>query len=220
MKNLQIALALKQLYQMRANGYKYTNIKMPDGNKSLLNLAGSLESLCEQAKQCHLCELSKSRSKVLFGEGDSNADILFVRNAPNASDDATGKIFSGRAGEMLENMITKVLGISKNSVYYTNIVKCYPSQNRAILPIEADTCISYLHKQIENIKPKIVVTLGDEAYKYLTNSDIEISKIHGTPLKHNGYIIVPTFDLSFLLKNPSYKKDAFEDLIKIKSLLK
>jgi DNA polymerase len=77
-----------------------------------------------------------------------------------------------------------------------------------------------LHKQIENIKPKIVVTLGDEAYKYLTNSDIEISKIHGTPLKHNGYIIVPTFDLSFLLKNPSYKKDAFEDLIKIKSLLK
>jgi DNA polymerase len=219
MKNLQLALTLKQLYKMKANGYKYTNVKLPDSNKSLLSLAGSLESLCEQAKNCHLCELSKSRSKVLFGEGNSKADIVFVGNAPNASDDATGKLFSGRVGEMLDNMITKVLDISRDDVYVTNIVKCYPAQNRAIFTTEADTCISYLHMQIENIKPKIVVTLGDEAYRYLTNSDIEIMKIHGTIINHGGYIIVPTFDISFLLKNPSYKKDAFDDLIKIKSLL-
>jgi DNA polymerase len=220
MKNLQIALTLKQLYKMKANGYKYTNIKLPDSNKSLLNLAGSLESLFAQAQDCHLCELSKSRTKVLFGDGNSSADIIFVGNAPNASDDATGKLFSGRVGEMLDNMITKVLNIPRNSVYLTNIVKCYPAQNRAILPIEADTCISYLHMQIENIKPKIVVALGEEAYKYLTNNDIEIMKIHGTVINHGGYIVVPTFDISFLLKNPSYKKYVLEDLMKIKSLLK
>lgn len=219
MKNLQIALTLKKLYTMKANGYKYTNIKLPDSNKSLLNLTGSLESLHKQANNCHLCELSKSRTRVLFGQGNSNTDIIFVKNAPNGSEDATGNFFAGRAGEMLENMITKVLNMPIESIYVTSIVKCYPPQNRAPATNESDTCISYLHMQIENIKPKVVVVFGDEAYNYLMNHDEKIEKIHGTAIKHNGYMVVPTFDTAFLLKNPSYRKYAMEDLMNIKLLL-
>jgi len=219
MKNLKNALLLKQLYQLKQLGYKYTSVTPYREETQSFALPNTLESLKKQAMECHLCELSKSRHKVVFGEGNPNADVLFVGESPGAMEDASGKPFVGRSGELLTKMIENVLLISRNDVYITNIVKCRPSNNDIPTPSQAHTCQPYLMKQIELIRPKLIVTLGATAYHYLTGDDTDISKIRGTIQKQNGYIIIPTYHPSYLLRNPSAKKDVFDDLLKVKNLL-
>jgi len=219
MKNLKNALLLKQLYQLKQLGYKYTSVTPYREETQSFALPNTLESLKKQAMECHLCELSKSRHKVVFGEGNPNADVLFVGESPGAMEDASGKPFVGRSGELLTKMIENVLLISRNDVYITNIVKCRPSNNDIPTPSQAHTCQPYLMKQIELIRPKLIVTLGATAYHYLTGDDTDISKIRGTIHKQNGYIIIPTYHPSYLLRNPSAKKDVFDDLLKVKKLL-
>jgi len=219
MKNLKNALLLKQLYQLKQLGYKYTSVTPYREETQSFALPNTLESLKKQAMECHLCELSKSRHKVVFGEGNPNADVLFVGESPGAMEDASGKPFVGRSGELLTKMIENVLLISRNDVYITNIVKCRPSNNDIPTPSQAHTCQPYLMKQIELIRPKLIVTLGATAYHYLTGDDTDISKIRGTIHKQNGYIIIPTYHPSYLLRNPSAKKDVFDDLLKVKNLL-
>jgi DNA polymerase len=142
-----------------------------------------------------------------------------VGESPGAMEDASGKPFVGRSGELLTKMIENVLLISRNDVYITNIVKCRPSNNDIPTPSQAHTCQPYLMKQIELIRPKLIVTLGATAYHYLTGDDTDISKIRGTIHKQNGYTIIPTYHPSYLLRNPSAKKDVFDDLLKVKNLL-
>ncbi|MCW8820877.1 MAG: uracil-DNA glycosylase [Sulfurovum sp.] len=219
MKNLRNALLLKQLYQLKQLGYKYTSVTPYKEEKQNFTLPNTLESLKKQAIECHLCELSKSRHKVVFGEGDPHADILFIGEAPGTMEDSSGKPFVGRSGELLTKMIENVLHISRNDVYITNIVKCRPPNNDIPTPIQAHTCQPYLMKQIELILPKLVVTLGATAYHYLTGDDTDISKIRGTVHKQNGYTIIPTYHPSYLLRNPSAKKDVFADLLKVKELM-
>lgn len=219
MKNLRNALLLKQLYQLKQLGYKYTSVTPYKEEEQNFTLPNTLESLKKQAMDCHLCDLSKSRHKVVFGEGDPHADILFIGEGPGAMEDSSGKPFVGRSGELLTKMIENVLHISRNDVYITNIVKCRPSNNDTPTPIQAHTCQPYLMKQIELIRPKLIVTLGATAYHYLTGDDTDISKIRGTMHKQNSYTIIPTYHPSYLLRNPSAKKDVFSDLLKVKELM-
>ena len=219
MKNLHNALLLKQLYRLKQLGYRYTDISPSQYKRSDVELPSSLDALRKQAEQCHLCELSKSRTHVVFGEGNENAEILFVGEGPGATEDSTGHPFVGRAGEVLTNMIEKVLLIRRSEVYIANIVKCRPPNNRVPTPTEAHTCLPYLLKQIEYIKPKLVVTLGATAYHYLTGDESKITHIRGTVQKRDGYTIVPTYHPSYLLRNPSAKKEAFIDMKLIKSLM-
>lgn len=219
MKNLYNALLLKQLYQLKQLGYRYTDISPLKQKESDLQLPSSMDALKKQALACHLCELGKSRTHVVFGEGSESADILFVGEGPGATEDSTGHPFVGRAGEVLTNMIEKVLLIPRSEVYITNIVKCRPPNNRVPTATEAHTCISYLHKQIEHIKPKLIVTLGSTAYHYLTGDESKISDIRGTVQKRETYTIIPTYHPSYLLRNPSAKKEAFVDMKLIKSLM-
>ncbi len=219
MKNLHNALLLKQLYQLRQLGYRYTDLSLPQHKESDLQLPSSMDALKKQALNCHLCELSKSRNHVVFGEGDENAEILFVGEGPGAAEDDTGHPFVGRAGEVLTNMIEKVLLIPRSEVYIANIVKCRPPNNRVPTATEAHTCLPYLHKQIESIKPKLIVTLGATAYHYLTGDESKITQIRGTIQKRDSYTIIPTFHPSYLLRNPSAKKEAFIDMKLIKSLM-
>ncbi len=219
MKNLKNALLLKQLYQLKQLGYQYTDITPFKEDDLDLSLPGTLVSLQKQANQCHLCELSKTRQKVVFGEGNPHADIMFVGEAPGAAEDSTGKPFVGRSGELLTKMIENVLYLSRNDVYIANIVKCRPPGNREPTPSEAYTCKPYLLKQIELIKPKIIVTLGSTAYFYLTGDETPIGKARGSVFNKEHYIVVPTYHPSYLLRNPSAKKEAFQDLLKIKSLM-
>jgi DNA polymerase len=219
MKNLRNALLLKQLYQLKQLGYSYTNITAYKEDELNLSLPNTLESLQKQAQNCHLCELSKSRQKVVFGEGNSSADLLFIGEAPGATEDGSGKPFTGRSGELLTKMIENVLQLTRSDVYITNIVKCRPPNNQVPTPTQAHTCQPYLLKQIELIKPKLIVTLGATAYHFLTGDETEISKVRGTIHKQNGYTLIPTYHPSYLLRNPSAKKEVFEDLKKVKELM-
>ncbi len=220
MKNLHNALLLKQLYQLKQLGYRYTDTAPSQYKVSELQLPSSIEALEKQASDCHLCELSKSRHHVVFGAGNEEAEILFVGEGPGVIEDDTGHPFVGRAGEVLTNMIEKVLLIPRSEVYISNIVKCHPPNNRAPTATEAHTCLPYLLKQIDYIKPKIVVTLGNTAYHYLTGDESKITQIRGTLQKRGDYTIIPTFHPSYLLRNPSAKQEAFIDMKLIKSLMK
>jgi len=219
MKNLRNALLLKQLYQLKQLGYNYTNITAYKEDELNLSLPNTLETLQKQAQNCHLCKLSKSRQKVVFGEGNPHADLLFIGEAPGATEDSSGKPFVGRSGELLTKMIENVLNISRSDVYITNIVKCRPPNNQIPTPTQAHTCQPYLLKQIELVKPKLIVTLGATAYHYLTSDETEISKIRGTLHTQDGYSIIPTYHPSYLLRNPSAKKEVFEDLLKVKNFI-
>jgi len=219
MKNLKNALLLKQLYLLKQLGYNYTSVTAFKEEEPDLTLPNTLEKLKKQALECHLCELSKSRSHVVFGEGNAQADILFVGEAPGASEDSSGKPFVGRSGELLTKMIENVLNIPRSDVYISNIVKCRPRDNAEPSPTEAHTCQPYLLKQIELIQPKIIVTLGATAYHYLSGDDTAIAKIRGSIHKQHGYTLIPTYHPSYLLRNPSAKKDVFEDLKRVKELM-
>ena len=219
MKNLKNALLLKQLYQLKQLGYKYTSVTPYKEEEQDFTLPNTLESLEKQAMECHLCELSKTRNKVVFGEGNSNAEILFIGEAPGAMEDSAGKPFVGRSGELLTKMIENVLHVPRSDVYITNIVKCRPPNNETPTPTQAHTCQPYLMKQIELIKPKLIVTLGATAYHYLTGDDTEISKVRGTIHTQNDYTVIPTYHPSYLLRNPSAKKEVFNDLLKVKELM-
>jgi len=219
MKNLKNALLLKQLYRLKQLGYSYTSVVPFKKDELDLTLPNTLEKLEKQALECHLCLLSKSRTNVVFGEGDLNADLMFIGEAPGATEDRLGKPFVGRSGELLTKMIENVLHIKREEVYITNIVKCRPNDNREPSPTEAHTCQPFLLKQIELIKPKIIVALGATAYHYLTGDETNISKVRGTVHKQDAYTLIPTYHPSYLLRNPSAKKDVFEDLKMIKELM-
>ncbi len=219
MKNLKNALLLKQLYQLRELGYRYTSLTPFKDIEPDLTLPNTLDKLEKQAMECHLCELSKSRTHVVFGEGNPHATIMFVGEGPGATEDSTGKPFVGRSGALLTKMIENVLLIPRSETYIANIVKCRPPNNRAPTPTEAHTCHPFLKKQIALIQPKIIVTLGATAYHYLTGDETGITKVRGTIHQHPNYTLIPTYHPSYLLRNPSAKKEVYEDLKKVKALM-
>ena len=219
MKNLHNALQLKQLYQLKQMGYAYTDITPSELEVDTTDLPDTLEALHQTVSGCHLCELSKHRHKSVFGEGNPHAEILFVGEGPGATEDSTGRPFVGRAGDVLTKMIENVLLIPRRDVYIANIVKCRPPGNRVPTESEAFTCRPYLLKQIEMIRPRIIVTLGATAYRYLTNDTSPISRVRGNAIETKDYTLIPTFHPSYLLRNPSAKKEAFADLKKVKGLM-
>ncbi|BCD62495.1 uracil-DNA glycosylase [Nitratiruptor sp. YY08-26] len=209
---------LYNLYQQLWLGETYMNpitLKQPSHDK----LPDDLEELRKIVLSCHLCDLSKTRKNVVFGEGNPHAKLMFVGEGPGATEDETGRPFVGRAGQLLTKMIENVLEISRSDVFIANIVKCRPPNNRVPTPEEVSKCIPYLFKQIEIINPKIIVALGSTSYKHLTGDNTPISKIRGEIIQFRNRILIPTFHPSFLLRNPSKKKEAYQDLLKIKELL-
>ena len=219
MKNLKNALLLKQLYQLKQLGYNYTSVNIFKEEEPDLTLPNTLDSLEKQAKECHLCELSKSRNKVVFGEGSLSANVMIVGDAPSNSDDSAGKVFTGRSGDLLTKMLENVLGLSRKEVYITNVLKCRALDTQSPSPTFAHTCHPYLLKQIELIQPKIIIAFGELAYQYLTGDDSGLSEARGSVHEKEGYKVIPTYHPNYLLRNPSAKKEVFEDLKKVKDLM-
>jgi len=220
MKNLKNALLLKHLYQLREFGYRYTSLTPFKEDEPDLSLPNTLEKLEKQSLECHLCDLSKSRTHVVFGEGNPQAELMFVGEAPGATEDSMGRPFVGRSGELLTKMIEGVFHLKREEVYIANIVKCRPPNNRVPTPTEAHTCQAYILKQIELIKPKLIITLGTTAYHYLSGDDTPISKARGVMLKEKGAMLMPTYHPSYLLRNPSAKKEVYLDLLKAEKYLR
>jgi len=220
MKNLKNALLLKQLYQLKQLGYKYTSVTPYKDEETPLGLPNTFESLKKQALECHLCDLSKTRQKVVFGEGNIDAKLMIVGDIPSSSDDSEGSIFTGRSGELLTKMIENVLDLKREDIYITNILKCRAHNTQSPSPAHTHTCHPYLLKEIELVNPAVILAFGDLAYSYLSNDDSKIEAVRGTVHTLESYTLIATYHPNYLLRNPSIKKDVFEDLLKVKGLLK
>ena len=175
-------------------------------------LVWTLESIREDIGDCSRCKLATlGRKQVVFGAGNPRADLMFVGEAPGADEDDQGVPFVGRAGQLLTKMI-EAMGFSRNDVYIANVVKCRPPENRNPDPDEIDSCEPFLFRQIETIKPKVIVALGAFAAKTLLRSPEPISRLRGQVYEYHGAQLIPTFHPSFLLRSPGQKKYAWEDL--------
>jgi uracil-DNA glycosylase len=172
----------------------------------------ALKLIREEIGDCTRCQLSQGRNKIVFGDGDPNAKLFFVGEGPGADEDAQGLPFVGRGGQLLNNMIA-AMGLKREQVYIANIVKCRPPQNRTPEPDEAHTCSPFLFKQIDVIRPRIIVALGQTAVTYLTGEKRPLSAWRGVthPFRGGAKLIV-TYHPAFLLRDPNQKRHAWSDL--------
>ncbi len=221
MKSYQNLVLLKSLYRYKSLGFSYIDPISVNSDEEPFSmvLPSDLNSLHKQMAQCHLCDLSKSRQRVMTGFGNPNADIMFIDGSPSMVEDESGDSFSGRSGASLKKMIENVLNLSINDVYLTHVLKCRPSHQHNILESELSSCKPYLFKQIELINPKIIVTLGELAYKSLIKDETAFETVRGQKIPYEQKTLVPIYHPSHLLRNPSLKKCTMTDLINIKGLL-
>jgi uracil-DNA glycosylase len=172
----------------------------------------TINSLETEAKVCVKCvELARCRSNVVFGVGDNHAELMFIGEAPGADEDEQGKPFVGRAGQLLTKII-QAMGYRREEVYICNVLKCRPPQNRTPLPDEVTNCLPFLLKQIEFIKPKVIVALGATAVRSLIDLQLGITKMRGTWYSFRDIPIMPTFHPAYLLRNPPAKREVWQDM--------
>ena len=174
-----------------------------------------LKTLCES---CQKCPLGATRTKLVFGTGNAQADLLFVGEAPGEQEDLSGIPFVGRAGQLLNKFLFAV-DIPRSQVYIANILKCRPPKNRDPLPEEEDACIGYLDEQIRLIRPKMIVCLGRISAMRLIKLDFKITQEHGKWFTRNGLAITAVFHPAALLRDPRKKEDMLEDMKAIKKEL-
>jgi len=162
---------------------------------------------------CTACGLCRTRNKSVPGVGDTNAEWLFVGEAPGAEEDARGEPFVGQAGRLLDNMLA-ALGIARGrNVYIANVLKCRPPNNRAPEPSESDACRPYLERQVELIRPKLIVALGKSAASLLLYTDATIASLRGRVHQYRGVPLVVTYHPAYLLRNLPDKAKAWEDML-------
>lgn len=171
----------------------------------------ALKAISEDIGDCTRCRLHKGRKNIVFGVGKVNADIMFVGEGPGADEDEQGEPFVGRAGQLLNNMIT-AMGLKRQDVYIANVVKCRPPGNRTPERDECDTCGPFLLRQIEVIRPKVIVALGAVAAKYLLGINDSMANLRGHWYDFKGAKLVVTYHPAYLLRDPRQKKEAWKDL--------
>jgi DNA polymerase len=164
------------------------------------------------------CSLCHTGSNIVFGEGNPQADLVFVGEAPGAEEDKQGLPFVGRSGQLLTKMI-EAMGLSRSQVYICNVIKCRPPGNRNPTPEEVEACEPFLKKQLALIKPKVIVALGRYACQSLLKQEIKMSEIRGEWTKYEGIDLMPTFHPAYLLRSPGHKKEAWADLQKVMARL-
>jgi uracil-DNA glycosylase family 4 len=168
---------------------------------------------------CTRCKLhSLGRKQIVFGVGNPDADLMFVGEAPGADEDIQGIPFVGRAGQLLTKII-EAIGLTRDDVYIANVIKCRPPQNRNPEPDEVETCEPFLFRQIDIIKPKVIVALGAFAARALLRTADPISRLRGRVHDYRGAKLIPTFHPAYLLRNPSSKREVWEDMKHVKKLL-
>jgi DNA polymerase len=181
-----------------------------------------LISVYREMCDSHACPLEDVRTKLVFGAGNADADLMFVGEAPGAQEDQQGLPFVGRAGQLL-NQLLEEIGIQRSDVFITNVICCRPPGNRDPLPEEIEACKPYLYKKIELIEPKVICTLGNFATKLLTGSPTGITKVHGRPQEREvaGRVIqlFPLFHPAAALRTDAVKQLLREDIAKLPELL-
>ncbi len=173
--------------------------------------ATALNLIREDIGDCTRCALHKGRNKIVFADGDPDARLMFVGEGPGADEDAQGLPFVGRAGQLLNNMIG-AMGLKREEVYIANVVKCRPPQNRTPEPDEANTCSPFLFRQIDVVRPEVLVALGATAATYLLGQRQPLAGLRGRVHSFRGTKLIVTYHPAFLLRDPRQKKEAWADL--------
>jgi uracil-DNA glycosylase family 4 len=173
--------------------------------------AAALQVIREDLGNCTRCALHKGRNKIVFGVGNPAARLMFVGEGPGADEDAQGEPFVGRAGQLLNNMIA-AMGLKREECYIANIVKCRPPGNRTPEPDEANTCTPFLFRQIDVVRPQVLVALGATAATYLLGARQPLAGLRGRIHAYRGTSLIVTYHPAFLLRDPRQKKEAWADL--------
>ena len=181
-------------------------------------LAG-LQLTREELGDCQRCKLAKGRTNLVFGVGNPEAHLVFVGEGPGADEDAQGEPFVGKAGQLLNKMI-EAMGYQRQDVYICNVVKCRPPGNRNPEPDEIEACEPFLKKQLAALQPRVIVTLGKFAAQCLLRDDTPISRLRGNFRTYEGVQLMPTFHPAYLLRDPSKKKETWEDLKAVMAALR
>ena len=174
-----------------------------------------LNNIIEQMGDCKRCKLYSTRKNIVFGEGNPDARLVFVGEAPGADEDVQGHPFVGKAGQLLTKII-EAIDLKRSDVYIANILKCRPPSNRNPEEDEITTCIPFLKKQLEIIDPKIICTLGNIATRALLDTNTGITRLRGRFHELSGSKVMPTYHPSYLLRDPSKKRETWEDMKIIK----
>jgi len=189
--------------------------KVPKTEKLGPCLSAGLAAVREDLGNCSRCKLHKGRKNIVFGEGDPNAVLVFVGEGPGYEEDQQGRPFVGAAGQLLTDIIVKGIKLRREDVYICNIVKCRPPNNRNPEPDEISACEPFLLKQLEAIKPKIIIALGNIAAKTLLKTGEGITSLRGRWQTYHGIAVMPTFHPAYLLRNPKDKALVWEDIKKV-----
>lgn len=169
-----------------------------------------------ECDKCRKCKLAETRTNVVFGVGNKNAEVLFIGEGPGENEDLQGEPFVGRGGQLLDKMLAAIDLSREKNIYIANMVKCRPPKNRDPLPEEQEQCIAWLRNQTKLMRPKIIVCLGRVAATRLIKKDMKITKEHGIFFEKNGTVMMATLHPAALLRNPNNKPGAFEDFLKLR----
>ena len=176
----------------------------------------SMEDIRVAIENCRACPLYKTRTNIVFGTGNEKARLVFVGEAPGSDEDKQGQPFVGRAGQKLTQII-EAIGLSRPEVYIANVLKCRPPGNRNPLPDEIKACEPYLIAQLRLIKPRVICALGTFAAQTLLRTTQSISRLRGRFHTYHGIKLMPTYHPAYLLRNPKFKRDVWEDVQKVRA---
>ena len=190
----------------------------PKDELSLGRPGETFEDIWQDIGECIRCPLSQSRHKVVHTEGNPQARLLFVGEAPGADEDASGRPFVGRAGQLL-NKIIEAIGLKREDVLIGNVNRCRPPQNRTPTHEEAATCKTFLLRDIAVVRPEVIVVLGNTAMKNLLDTKEGITKLRGQFQDYRGIKVMPTFHPAYLLRDPSKKRETWDDMKKVRDYL-
>lgn len=194
-------------------------IETAEPDAPVRSAAELLKELRADIGDCTRCKLAGlGRKQIVFGVGNPHAQLMFVGEAPGRDEDEQGEPFVGRAGQLLTKII-EAIGLKREDVYIANVIKCRPPENRNPEPDEVATCEPFLFRQVDTIKPKVIVALGTFAAHALLKTTDPISRLRGRVFSYRGSQLVPTFHPAFLLRSPDRKRDTWEDMKKVRALL-
>jgi DNA polymerase len=199
-------------------GFSNLYLKGRDFSAGAVDKPLTLEDIRRELGNCQRCSLHQGRNNIVFGEGNPDADLVFVGEAPGADEDIQGRPFVGRAGQLFTKII-KAMGLTRKEVYICNILKCRPPNNRNPRPEEIRACEPFLIKQLQAIKPKVICALGTFAAHTLLNTNVPISTLRGKFHSYQGIKFMPTYHPAYLLRNPGAKRQVWEDVQMIMKVL-
>jgi DNA polymerase len=217
-----------ELAYLRDMGYTHLNVvAVPAATPPVIrdaatsdaaDAAASLAEIAASIASCMLCRLGKGRTRTVPGIGNAHARLMFVGEAPGRDEDLAGEPFVGRAGQLLTDII-KAMKLSREEVFIANVIKCRPPENRNPEPDELDACRPWIERQVDIIRPEVIVTLGRFALQSLLQRQVPISSVRGEWQQYRDIPLMPTYHPAYLLRNPAAKKEVWNDMKKVMSHL-